>query len=152
MNDLISTRFGRDFFPLISNSLLNELFSNECEKKPFIFPKMNYPMNVFKILDDNGKIVAYRLEYAMAGFTKEEIKISVVGDILKIEASHEKQEENEKEISIYNGISYKNLSLSYKLFSDADVKKIKSKYENGLLSVTVYAKEDNETSITIDVE
>ena len=77
-------------------------------------------------IDDNGKIVAYRLEYAMAGFTKEEIKISVVGDILKIEASHEKQEENEKEISIYNGISYKNLSLSYKLFSDADVKKIKS--------------------------
>jgi HSP20 family protein len=143
---------NRTFFPFISNSFLDEFLSDECEKKSFLYSKTNYPMNVFKIFDDNGWVIAYRLEYAMAGFSKEEIKISVVGDILKIEASHNKKEENSKEISIYNGISYKNLSLSYKLFNDADVNKIKSKYENGLLSVTVYKKEDNQKSIDINVE
>lgn len=109
--------------------------------------KNTYPMNVVKLVDDNNKTTAYRIEYALAGFAKEDIHITVSNDTLIIEAEH-KSSTDKNEIVEYNGISYRKMSMSFVLMDDADKKNIKSKYENGLLKITIPVKtvEQLETS------
>lgn len=156
MNDLIRNNFS---FPFINNSVFDEMI-NDFFEKPSTFligkDKNTYPMNVITI-KKNGEIVSYRLEYALAGFKKEEIKISISNNILKVEATHNSQkEENEDndtcETVYYNGISYRNMYASFKLMEDANCKKITSKFENGLLCITIPIKKEVEESKFINID
>lgn len=154
MTDLLTR--GR-IFPLMSNNMFDAIM-NDFFDKPSCWTgkEKNYPMNVVKIIK-NDEIYAYRLEYALAGFEKSDIKISVNNNILKIEASHnencDKEADDENcEIIAYNGISYRNMSISYKLMENADKKNITSKFENGLLKVTIPTKVEAEDFNTIEIE
>ena len=72
-------------FPFVNTKMFDELMG-EFFGKPSCWvgkEKPNYPMNVIRVIK-NDEIVAYRLEYALAGFNKDDIKISVNGDVLKI--------------------------------------------------------------------
>lgn len=99
-----------------------------------------YPMNVVAVKKD-GDIVAKRLEYALAGFTKEDLNVTVKDDTLTITAEH-KTEENKEEEAEYNGISYKTLSCKYHLAEDVDQTAITCAFKNGLLTITVPIKKE----------
>lgn len=152
MTNLLTTR--NHSFTLMNNSVFDEIM-NDFFGKPscWVGKEKNYPMNVIKIMN-NGEVSAYRLEYALAGFNKNEIKISVNNNILKIEAIHneDKNEEDNCEIMAYNGIAYRNMSVAYKLMENADKKNITSKFENGLLKITIPAKVEVEEINTIEIE
>jgi HSP20 family molecular chaperone IbpA len=65
--------------------------------------------------------------------------------VLTIEAEHN-QNDNENETNEYNGISYKKMTVSYSLMDNADEDGITSKFENGLLSITIpFMKEEPPT-------
>ena len=141
--------------PMMDASFFDEIM-NEFFEKPtrWIGKEKNYPMNVVKIVE-NGEITAYRLEYALAGFSKKDIKISISGDNLQIEANHNNKEnfdDNNYEIVTYNGISYKSMKMTYKLMQDADKNKIVSNFIDGLLSITIPVKKENEYSTVIDIQ
>lgn len=143
-------------FPFINNKMFDELME-DFFGKPSCWvgkEKPNYPMNVIRVIK-NDEVVAYRLEYALAGFNKDDIKISVNGDVLKINVSMPKEvidEKEDEEFIVYNGISYRDMAMSYKLMENADKKNIKSKFENGLLKITIPAKVEKEDCNTIEIE
>ena len=123
------------------NKMLDDVFNDDFFK-PTRWAKETsmYPMNVVNVTKD-GKTVAKRLEYALAGFKKDEIKVSLKDGILTIEAEHSPFE-NEGETTEYNGISYKKMSMSYTLTDNADDNAITSKFADGLLSVTIPLKKE----------
>ena len=165
MTNLMRSRI----FPMMSNASVFNEFIDEFFNKPTSLigkEKISYPMNIIKVVE-NGAVSAYRLEYALAGFKKDEIKVTINKDILKVEANHntdtiettentEKTDESKDNYNetIYNGISYRNLSMSYKLMNNVDKENISSKFENGLLEIVIPAKRENdkEDCINIDIE
>lgn len=129
----------------VFDKFFDEVFNNEVFK-PTRWAKeaSAYPMNVVNIKRD-GKIVAKRLEYALAGFAKNEIKVSLKNRVLTIEAEHNLSD-SENETNEYKGISYKKMTVSYSLMDNADEDNITSKFENGLLSITIpFRKEEPPT-------
>lgn len=149
------TTFDNLFAPTqVFDKFFDEVFDNEFFK-PTRWAKdaSAYPMNVVNIKND-GKTVAKRLEYALAGFSKNEISISLKNGVLTIEAEHN-HDDSENETSEYNGISYKKMTVSYSLMDNADEDGITSKFENGLLSITIpFRKEEPpvDDSKRIDIE
>ena len=153
MNNLVK----KQFFPMMSNASLFDEFFNDFFSNPNYLigkEKSSYPMNINRVVDENGVVKAYHLEYALAGFKKDEIKITISNDILTVKAEHnteETSEETERE-TVYRGISYRNLSMSYKLMDNVDKKNITSKFENGLLEINIPARiEEEKKDDCIDV-
>lgn len=141
-NNNYSTAFDSLFAPTqMLGKFFDEVFDNE-DFKPTRWAKETsaYPMNVVNVKKD-GKTVAKRLEYALAGFAKNEISISLKNGVLTIEAEHN-QDSNENETNEYKGISYKKMTVSYSLMDNADEDGITSKFENGLLSITIPFKKE----------
>ena len=137
MNELMKRNnfYSPAIFSTAFDDMLDEMF-----KTPSWFgkEKVSYPMNVVTLKKD-GEAIGCRLEYALAGFNKDEITLSLDGDVLKIEAEH-KQESPENESYQHNGIAYRKLSASYRLMDDADKDTITSGFKNGLLTITIMLK------------
>lgn len=147
LNDIFApVHVFEDFF--------NEMFEDGLFKPSRWAKEGNqYPMNVVSVKKD-GKTVAKRIEYALAGFGKDDIKVSHRNGVLTIEAEHD-DKQGEDETTEYNGISYKKMTMSYSLPDNADEKAITSRFKDGLLSVTIpfadnNKKEDDSTFIEIE--
>ena len=146
MNELIrrGSHYSPAIFSTAFDSMLDEMFNTPAW---FGKEKVSYPMNVVT-LSRNGEVTGCRLEYALAGFGKDDISLSLDGDILRIEAEHGQKEEGEfDEKYQHNGIAYRKLSASYKLMDDADRDNISSKFENGLLSITIMLKGNEQKAL-----
>ena len=157
-------------FPMMSNASVFNEFIDEFFNKPTSLigkERISYPMNIIKVVE-NGVVSAYRLEYALAGFKKDEIKVTINKDILKVEANHstdtvettENTEETDESKdnyneTIYNGISYRNLSMSYKLMNNVDKENIsimKNKLKetlNQIKEMKFAASQNNQTNETV---
>ena len=72
----------------------------------------------------------YRIQIAVPGITKKDIKINVDNSIINI--SHEKKETDEKTFFFTHSFE-----KSYRLPDDTDDKKIEGKIENGILEVII---------------
>ena len=72
----------------------------------------------------------YRIQIAVPGLTKEDIKISVDNSVIKI--SHEKKETDDK--TFFFTTSFEK---EYRLPDDIDDKKIDGKIENGILEIVI---------------
>ena len=151
MNELI--RRNNYYSPAVFSTAFDDLLDGFF-RTPAWFGKeqVSYPMNVVKI-KKNGEITGCRLEYALAGFDKDEITLSLDGDVLRVEAEH-KKEEQENESYQHNGIAYRKLSASYRLMDDADKDAITSGFKNGLLTITIplKAKEEEKTPAAKRIE
>lgn len=147
-------------FPMMSNTSVFDEIMEEFFKSPTSIigkEKSSYPMNITKKVKD-GEVISYQLTYALAGFAKEDIKITIKDDVLKIEAKHDSKTTDETENddepiveTVYHGISYKNMSMSFKLMNNVDKENITSKYENGLLEIIVPAKKEEDGCINVDI-
>jgi HSP20 family protein len=93
--------------------------------------KQPHPLNI--LYDETG----LHFEVACTGLTKNDIKLDIEDDILKI--SYDKPED-EKEIhpgTIHRGLSKKSFNLGYKISSKYDLSKADGKLENGLLEIFI---------------
>ncbi len=145
-NNNSNTNHSNLFAPMDEKERIFEEAFNDPFFKPMNVKddKEKRPMNVIDV-KENGKTVAKRLEWAIAGFRKDEISLSLKDDILTIEAEH-KRKCDENEIPEYNGIFYKKMSMSYALMDNADKERITSQFSNGLLVATIpLKKEDAQT-------
>ncbi|NPA69122.1 MAG: Hsp20/alpha crystallin family protein [Chlorobi bacterium] len=85
----------------------------------------------------------FEVEMAAPGLDKKDFKIELNGDILTI--SSEKKVENETkegEMFTKREFSYQSFSRSFTLPNTVDDSKIKAKYENGILRVSIPKKEE----------
>ena len=123
-------------FQPFANTLWNSLKDTEITK----VPKTD--------LRDTGD--SYVLEADMPGFRKEEIKLSLEGDVLTIAAEHTAEKQNE-EAPEKNGESgetkaaeqpeSKGTYLQRLDISNVDVEHIDAAYENGVLTLTLPKKQ-----------
>jgi HSP20 family protein len=93
--------------------------------------KQPHPINIF--YDKTG----LHFEVACTGLTKDDVKVDIEDDILKI--SYDKPD-NEKELhpgTIHRGLSKKSFNLGYKISSKYDLSKSDGKLENGLLTIFI---------------
>ena len=93
--------------------------------------KQPHPLNIY--YDETG----LHFEVACTGLTKDDVKVDIEDDILKI--SYDKPEE-EKELhpgTIHRGLSKKSFNLGYKISSKYDLSKSDGKLENGLLTIFI---------------
>ena len=93
--------------------------------------KQPHPLNIY--YDETG----LHFEVACTGLTKDDVKIDIEDDILKI--SYDKPED-EKELhpgTIHRGLSRKSFNLGYKISSKYNLGKADGKLENGLLTIFI---------------
>ena len=93
--------------------------------------KQPHPLNIY--YDETG----LHFEVACTGLTKDDVKVDIEDDILKI--SYEKPEEN-KQLhpgTIVNGLAKRSFNLGYKISSKYDLSKADGKLENGLLTIFI---------------
>jgi HSP20 family molecular chaperone IbpA len=78
----------------------------------------------------------YELDIAVAGYNKDQIKVSLDDGYLTISCNKEEKEEDSKKHYIRREIS-ETSQRSYYVGNDVKNSDIKAKYENGILSLTV---------------
>jgi HSP20 family protein len=91
--------------------------------------KQPHPLNIF--YDESGLY----FEIACTGLTKDDIKVDIEDDILKI--SYDKPEEDLHPGTIHRSLSKKSFNLGYKISSKYDLSKSDGKLENGLLEIFI---------------
>ena len=105
----------------------------------------NYPpYNLERFLDDS-----YRLSFAVAGFSREDLTITVKENNLIIQGTRAEQDEGPDQF-IHRGIGLRDFTRTFKL--DRDVEVESSRLEHGLLIVVLRRKaaaEDDGVTIQI---
>ena len=114
-----------DFF---SGEVFNPLIKSRVASVPMV--------NVYE--SDNS----FRIEVAVPGINKEDIKINLENDVLKISAELEGNIEQEGEKCTKREYNYKTFSRLFTLPESADPEKINAESLNGILTITIMKKEE----------
>ena len=98
--------------------------------------KQPHPLNIF-YTDDS-----LHFEVACTGLTKDDVKVDIEDDVLKISY---KKPKNEIDFSgyIYHGLSRKSFDLGYKISPKFNLNKIGAEMENGLLKLYIPISEES---------
>ena len=96
---------------------------------------INRPHNIINVKDENGAVVAQRLEVVTTPFKKEDVKVQLVGDMLTVTCGASNKIEKENEDTLYRGISSQSYTFSLKLAKNIDKSKITAKNADGVLNV-----------------
>ena len=141
-------------------ALFNDNWFNSFFKdfdKAFDAPGVHYPYDILvHRTKDTNSPVEYEIHVALAGLTKEDIKIQVKENKLTININP--SEDNETSSGDYlidylrNGISYRKASLVFSLAKEVDAQSIHSKFKDGLLKVYIPLTKTSSADITIDVD
>lgn len=138
---------------LLPNSYLGKIdhiFGDFFSDTPFNFFNHNHHRKLkINILEDEK---AYYIEALLAGFKKENVKLSCEHNLLLIEAKKEEKKESNKEyrcIECYCGSRQR----SFQLPENADADKIDAEMQDGMLKITIQKKKEEnhskESGITI---
>jgi HSP20 family protein len=85
---------------------------------------------------------AFYLEMAVPGFSKEDIRISIEKDVLKIFSEQEKKEEGQEKQYRVREFGRADFCRSFNLGEKIDQENIQAEFNNGILSVTLPRKEE----------
>ncbi len=102
------------------------------------------PYNIFRNKTNNDAVI----EVAVAGFSKEELKVNLGNGFLNLSGEKAKTTEGLKEISyLHKGIAERSFRLSFPVNSFYEIKSVNLK--NGLLTVTLEQAKEEETKLEI---
>lgn len=85
---------------------------------------------------------AFYLEMAVPGFSKEDIRISIEKDVLKIQSERSRTEENQEVHYRLKEFGKSDFCRTFNLGETIDQENIKAEFNNGILSVTLPRKEE----------
>lgn len=120
--------------------LFHNLFKPTSSYFPITQTNQPHPLNIF--YDEDG----LHFEVACTGLTKDDVKVEIEEDLLKIsytkptkegEAGKENQAEPLHPGTIYRGLSKKSFNLGYKISAKYDLSLALAKLENGLLEIAI---------------
>ena len=142
------------------DALMQYPFNNRTFEKTGLKALISRPHNIVNVRDENGKIVAQRLEVVTTPFAKDDVKVSVKGNVLTVLCGWSKPEcempdKSESDNYIYKGISTQSYEFSLKLGDNIDKNAIEATNVDGVLKVTlpfVKEEEKKEETVLIDVK
>ena len=86
-----------------------------------------------------------KINVELPGLKKEDVKLVVENGLLSISGKREKETENKDELNILRSEIYQgSFNRSFRLSEEYDSENIKAKFENGILSVTIGKKKEEE--------
>lgn len=131
----------------MTTSIFNLLFDDFCDgalrswnfdgyhKFNENFP--TYPVSNFKYDKEKEDLI---IEYAVTGFKKEEIEITVSGNILTISGTKSKEDIKDSVFFIHKSLAQRNFKHPWRIDERQDLNSLKTKLENGLLTITIPVK------------
>ena len=134
------SQFPTFFDAPIVKDLFDSLSGDFREFGKSSFP---YPINLYTNFVDNHAAETV-LEVALAGFTKDEIKVKIEDNMLSVVVEKEVKESSENDNFRFHtrGIAKRNASISYTLTPTADVDNVKVSFNDGILKVVVPVKKE----------
>lgn len=139
---------------LFNENWLEDIFSSfDNWDKAFDLQNVHYPYDVSVKKNDRDIPLEYRLDIALAGVSKTDIRLSVKESQLLIEISKPSSQETEDKVTwLKNGISRRAAKLQFSLGKDVDIKNISSSFKDGLLRVVIPVIQPDITDININVD
>lgn len=125
----------------ISNSFPSFGFDVLLDSLPNMHSKVNYPPYNLVRTENNG----YRIELAVAGFKREELKVALdkANGVLTVEGQHdEAQSEDEK--FLHRGIGARSFSLSFRISDSIETSNIK--LVDGILRIEMFQQQKQKDS------
>ena len=127
--------------------LFKDFFKSELNFQPAIEAKFPHPVDIYE--NKNG----LHFEVACTGLTKEDIDLSLEGDVLKI-AYDKKEEDKCCDVNdcnyIKKGIARRSFNLGYKIVNKFDLSKAEAEMNNGLLKISIpFAEESKPKTLKI---
>lgn len=162
MSSLISSYSSRPYSPfhILSQGAFDKIFNdfykefentNTLAKELFSSNTSSVPYDVISIQDKNGNEIGTEIQYALSGYSKDDLFITVEENVLQIVANKDISKQRIDDINeslcrkvVYNGIKHSNWKSSWQLGSQVDVDNISTKFENSILIVNIPYK--NKTS------
>jgi len=86
-------------------------------------------------IKDNAK--SFDLEFAVPGYKKEDLKVTVEDGVLTIASEKKKESEEEKKGFTRREFSYSSFQRSFQLPDNADGENVKANYVDGVLKLSV---------------
>ena len=127
--------------------LFKNFFNSDSFFAPVIETKIGHPVDIYE--NERG----LHFEVAGTGLTKEDIKINIEGDILRI--SYNKNESDGCcEVNdckyLHRGITRKSFNLGYRISSKFNLSSAEAEMNNGLLKISIpFAEESKSKQLTI---
>ena len=126
--------------------LFKDFFKSELNFQPAIEAKFPHPVDIYE--NKNG----LHFEVACTGLTKEDIDLSLEGDVLKI--TYDKQEDKCCDVDdcnyIKKGIARRSFNLGYKIVNKFNLSKAEAEMNNGLLKISIpFAEEAKPKTLKI---
>jgi len=109
--------------------LVRNFFQDASQFSPLAETKLSHPVDIYT--NDKGLI----FDVACTGIAKEDIEILLQDNILRINYTKAKEEEDVD--YIHKGIAKRSFNFGWKIDSKFDLSKAIAKFENGLLTIGV---------------
>lgn len=121
--------------PTISRRSYNPLLSNLFDDDLFFRTKSNASSMPAVNIKENEK--EFRLELAVPGIDKDNLKIEVNDDLLTISSEMKNETKDEKDGYKRREFSYSSFCRSFYLPENTKVEEIKASYKDGILDVEI---------------
>ena len=109
--------------------LVRNFFQDASQYSPLDQTKLSHPVDIYT--NDKGLI----FDIACTGIAKEDIEILLQENVLRINYTKAKEEEDVD--YIHKGIAKRSFNFGWKIDSKFDLSKSIAKFENGLLTIGV---------------
>ena len=109
--------------------LVRNFFQDASQYSPLDQTKLSHPVDIYT--NDKGLI----FDVACTGIAKEDIEILLQDNVLRINYTKTKEEEDVD--YIHKGIAKRSFNFGWKIDSKFDLSKAVAKFENGLLTIGV---------------
>ena len=109
--------------------LVRNFFQDASQYSPLDQTKLSHPVDIYT--NDKGLI----FDVACTGIAKEDIEILLQDNVLRINYTKTKEEEDVD--YIHKGIAKRSFNFGWKIDSKFDLSKAIAKFENGLLTIGV---------------
>ena len=127
--------------------LVKNFFESSSHFIPAIDAKIPHPVDIY----ENKEGLFF--EIACTGLNKDQVDLSIEGDILKISYSKDQELEKYQRETwdyIHKGISRRSFNLGYKVASKYNLSQAEAEMENGLLKIHVpFSKESESKTLKI---
>lgn len=118
-------------------NLLDEFFGNEPTN--FFKASSEYTMPSVNITENKDEFI---IDFAAPGLKKDDFKINLHNDVLKISSEKKENKENKDEKEVRREFFYSSFERTFILPDGVDADKIAASYKDGILKVVIPKKEE----------